>query len=362
MNAVTISDVAARAGVSPATVSRVLSASRRVGHDVEIRVREAADDLGYLGNGIARALRIRRTDTIGMVVPSILNPFFTTLVDSMEGVLHAAGKHLFLCDSRQDPAVEASHLRSLVERHVDGIVVSPVHDTASAAAVAATARALPLVQLDRRVDVAGTDWIGLDDDAAMKAVMTHLAESGVISAAFVTSVLTNSSTSLRLQGFRSWAGRLGIREVNGGVVLGEYSVDSGDAAARQLLGSVDPPQAVVCADDLIAIGVLRAARDLGVRVPQQLQVTGFDDIVFASHVTPALTSVAQPTGEMATEALRLLVARGADGAGVGGVGAGQSEMGSGVRISFTPELVMRQSTISPPRSWAASAPHPRPTS
>lgn len=345
MGAVTISDVAAYAGVSSATVSRVLSASRRVGHDTEIRVRQAADDLGYLGNGIARALRTQRTDTIGMVVPSILNPFFTTLVDSMEGVLHAAGKHLFLCDSRQDPTVEARHLRSLVERHVDGIVVSPVHDTASAAAVAATARALPLVQLDRRVDVAGTDWIGLDDDAAMRAVMTHLAGSGVTSAAFVTSVLTNSSTSLRLQGFRRWANRLGIREVSGGVVLGEYSVDSGDGAARQLLTSADPPQAVVCADDLIAIGVLRAARDLGVRVPQNLQVTGFDDILFASYVTPALTSVAQPTGEMAAEVLRLLMARGASGAGTNGVDAGDEATGPGVQTSFAPELVVRQSTI-----------------
>nr|BFF16090.1 hypothetical protein GCM10025699_73930 [Microbacterium flavescens] len=143
MNAVTISDVAARAGVSQATVSRVMSSSRRVGREVEARVRRAADELGYSGNGIARALRTRRTDTVGMVVPSILNPFFTTLVDSMENALHAEGKQLFLCDSRQDPAVEAEQLRSLIERHVDGIVVSPVHDTESAAAVARSARAVP---------------------------------------------------------------------------------------------------------------------------------------------------------------------------------------------------------------------------
>jgi len=333
MNAVTLSDVARRAGVSAATVSRVMTSSRPVGRDVEARVRRAADELGYSGNGIARALRTRRTDTVGMVVPSILNPFFTTLVDSLENALQAEGKQLLLCDSRQDAAVEAGHLRSLIERHVDGIVVSPVHDTESAVAVAASARSVPLVQLDRRVDVPGTDWVGLDDAEAMKLVMTHLAAAGARSAAFVTSELTNSSTTLRLRGFRQWSRRLGIREVADGVVLGDYSVDSGDAAARRLLASDDRPDAIVCADDLIAMGVLRAARETGVSVPDDLQVTGFDDIVFASYVTPALTTLAQPTDRMASEALRLLSLRGAAGDAAGGA-----------QVSFAPRLVARQST------------------
>jgi len=343
MNAVTLSDVAAHAGVSPATVSRVLSASRPVGREVEARVRRAAEELGYAGNGIARALRTRRTDTVGMVVPSILNPFFTALVDSMENALHAEGKHLFLCDSRHSAAVEAEHLRSLIERHVDGIVVSPVHDADSAPAVERSARSVPLVQLDRRVDVPGTDWIGLDDTEAMKLVLTHLAATGVRSAAFVTSELTNSSTSLRLEGFRRWTAALGIRVVADGVVLGDFAVDSGDAAGRRLLDSDDRPDAVVCADDLIAIGVLRAARDRGVAVPGELQVTGIDDIVFASYVTPALTTLAQPTDRMAAEALRLLSRRADAPRGEGG----------GARVSFAPRLVVRQSTAEVPAAGPA---------
>ena len=331
--AVTISDVAAHAGVSPATVSRVLSGSRPVRPEVATRVRLAAAELGYTVDGIARALRTRRTDTVGMVVPSILNPFFTTLVDSMENALHAEGKQLFLCDSRHDPAVEAEHLRSLIDRHVDGIVVSPVHDTESVPAVARSAAAVPLVQLDRRVDVAGTDWIGLDDTAAMRLVLTHLAATGARSIAFATSELTNSSTSLRLQGFERWTRELGLRVVADGVVLGDFSVDSGDRAGRRLLRSEDRPDAIVCADDLIAIGVLRAAREAGVAVPHDLQVTGFDDIVFASYVTPALTTLAQPTDRMAAEALRLLSLR-----------SRATDPAGGARISFAPALVARQST------------------
>nr|BFF16089.1 hypothetical protein GCM10025699_73920 [Microbacterium flavescens] len=179
----------------------------------------------------------------------------------------------------------------------------------------------------------GTDWIGLDDAEAMKLVMEHLKEAGARSVAFVTSELTNSSTALRLEGFRRWAADLGLRIVDDGVVLGDFSVDSGDEAARRLLASPDRPDAIVCADDLIAIGVLRAARETGVAVPSALQVTGVDDIVFSSYVTPALTTLAQPTDRMAAEALRLLSLRG-----------GADEGGAGARVSFAPTLVRRQST------------------
>jgi LacI family transcriptional regulator len=335
MSAVTISDVATLAGVSVSTVSRALSASRPVGADVERRVRAAADQLGYSGNSIARALRKQRTDTVGMVVPSILNPFFTALVDSMENALLADGKQLFLCDSRQDPELEAHHLQLLIERHVDGIVISPCDSTRSIPAVAKANRAVPLVQLDRHVDVENTDWVGIDDFEAMKLVLTHLQGTGVRSAAFITSELTNSSTAQRLAGFRSHASALGIRVDDDWIVYGDYSVDSGDAGARRLLGGRDRPEAIVCADDLIAFGALRACRETGVRVPEEVKVTGFDDIVFSEHVTPSLTSIDQPTARMASEVLRLLTLRTATPESVGGA-----------FIYLKPQLVVRASTRS----------------
>jgi LacI family transcriptional regulator len=334
---VTLADVAALAGVSEATASRVLSSSRPVGRDMEARVKQSAEQLGYVGNSIARALRKSRTDTVGMVIPSVLNPFFTTLVDSMERALHAEGKQLFLCDSRQDPEVEAAQLKSLIQRQVDGIVISACDQVESVPALQAAARSVPLVQMDRRVDVEGTDWIGVDDDEAMRLILDLLALTGVKKAAFVTSALTNSSTYLRLQGFRRHAARLGIEVREPWILMGEYSISSGEAAARSLLGLVDRPDAIVCADDLIAIGVLRACRELGVSVPDQVQVTGFDDITFAAYVVPSLTSLAQPTDLMATEALRLLK---------GAASPSESKRRPAARIAFAPRLVLRETTKS----------------
>ncbi len=336
MRAVTIADVAARAGVSASTASRALSASRPVGHQTERRVRRAAEELGYAGNSIARALRVKRTDTVGMVVPSILNPFFTALVDSVEETLHTQNRQLFLCDSRQDPTIEAEHLRSLIQRNVDGIIVSPCHQTDSRATITRSAARIPLVQLDRRIDVPGTDWVGLDDDEAMRLIVTHLHERGARSMAFVTSEMTNSSTGLRLAGFRRYTEQFSICTRPDWILLREYAVEAGLDAGRQLLSGDERPDAVVCADDLIAIGVLAACRDIGVAVPEQVQVTGFDDINFAKYVTPPLTTLVQPTDRMAEEALRLL-ARKVDGATTGG-------SGSGVRLALGPSLIVRDST------------------
>lgn len=334
MALVTLADVAARARVSEATVSRVMSASRPVGKERAARVRRAADELGYTGNSIARALRKSRTDTVGMVVPSILNPFFTGLVDSMERVLHAQGKQLLLCDSRQDHEIEAKHLQSLLQRQVDGIVISACHQTKSAPALQAAVRQAPVVQLDRRIDFDGADWIGIDDDEAMRLALEHLYAAGARSAAFVSSAMTNSSTSERLAGFRRHADRLGIEVREQWIVLRDYTIESGTLAGRALLGGRrNRPQAIVCADDLIAIGVLRACRELGVRVPDEVQVTGFDDITFANYVFPPLTSLAQPTDRMASEALHLLQ-----------VASSRDPDHVGTRIRLAPRLIPRETT------------------
>lgn len=333
---VTIAQVSERAGVSTATVSRVLSGRGPVSAAVAQKVRRAADELGYQVNSIARALRNSRTDTVGMVVPSITNPFFTSLVESVEHALEREGRELFLCDARSDPAVEARRLASLVARSVDGIIVSPSHGTESGAAVQETANRLPLVQLDRFVAGTNTDWVGVDDVAAMRQVMDHLHEGGARSAAFVGSLLTNSSTEQRFAGFRRRAEELGMSVDPDQVLLGDYSVDWGEAAAARLAD--DPPDAIVCADDLIALGVTRAFRASGVSVPGRVQVTGYDNIEFSRLGEPALTTVDQPRDRIAEEAVRLLAAASRAGE------AGDAGRAPSAHIALVPSLVVRDST------------------
>ncbi|MFI0357586.1 LacI family DNA-binding transcriptional regulator [Actinomadura sp. 9N407] len=329
MHRVTIADVAARAGVSTATVSRVLSGRGPVSDAMGRRVRSAAEDLGYQVNTIARALRDGRTGTVGMVVPSITNPFFTSLVESVEHVLGQEGKELFLCDARSDAEIEARRLASLVARNVDGIIVSPSHGTESGRAVQETADRLPLVQLDRFVGGTETDWVGVDDIAAMRQVIDHLHAGGARSAAFVGSRLTNSSTEQRLSGFRRRAADTGMTVRDEWILLDDYTVEWGEDAVAQLATGAAFPDAIVCADDLIALGVTRACRAHGISVPAEVQVTGFDNIQFARLGEPALTTVDQPTDQIAAEAVRLLGA-------VGGT--------SRAHIALVPKLVVRDST------------------
>jgi LacI family transcriptional regulator len=340
MRKATIRDVAARVGVSTATVSRALSGSRPVSEELAKTIRRAADDLGYSGNIIASSLRRSRTDTVGMVVPSIANPFFTSLVVNVEHVLFQRGLQLFLCDSRSDPDIEAQRLRSLVSRQVDGIIISPCHGERSAEAVQWSARALPLVQLDRFVRDTHTDWVGVDDDAAQALVMDHLAAQGVRTAAFISSELTNSSTELRRAGFFRHAQRVGIETRDEWTMLGDYSIDWGREASLRLLGNGARPDAVVCADDLIALGVLQSCQTSGLDVPGDILVTGFDDIPFSALSNPPLTTVRQPQERIAAEAARLLDQ------------AMNSAVTGTAHIALKPELIVRQSTARHARAAA----------
>ena len=327
---VTVRDVAASAQVSVATVSRVLSRSRRVGDANAKAVMDAADRLGYRPNRLARSLRRQVTDTIGLVVPQISNPFFPALVEHVDWQLQSGTRQLLLCDSHNDADIEARRLEALLDRQIDGILIIPCDVRASADAVRAAALRVPVVQVDQRVSAEVTDWVGVDDAVGMELVVSHLAAAGASTVAFVSCALTNSSARLRLDAFSSAveARRLERREL----LLGEFTVEWGLAAGRSLLDGDKLPDGIVCGNDLIAAGVLRQLTLAGVRVPDDVLVTGFDDVPAAALVTPSLTTVRQPLEAIVREALRLL-----------SEGLDRSRRPF-QRVAISPELVVRAST------------------
>lgn len=323
-------DVAALAGVSSSTASRALSGSRAVQPELVVAVQRAADRLRYRVNPIGRALRAERTGTIGVVLPDIVNPFFPELVQSLERALHTDGRSLFLCDANDDVEVERSRIEALLDRRVDGLIISPVHRTASAAAVTAAAEQVPLVQVDRSCEGAPCDYVGVDQAEAMRLLVEHLRAQGRRQLAFVAADESVSTIAERIQAYERLAPNARSRRR---VLRGDLSVEWGSAATDRLLAEAPPPDAIVCANDLIALGAMQRLRSLGVAVPDDVAVTGFDDVVFGRISEPTLTSVRQPTPQLASDTVRLLDLR--------RQAAGPS---AARRLVLPPELVVRRSS------------------
>jgi len=330
---VTIRDVADRAGVSVATVSRALSGSRKVSPDLAARVTLAADELGYRHNALARALRRGQTNTVGMVVPEIGNPFFPTVVEAVERTLQQTRRDLFLCDSQLDPETERRRVRALVGRKVDGLIIIPVSATHSAASLREAVGRVPVVQVDRYVPGFDADWVGVDEKAGITRIVEHLRARGAHRCVFVSARPDSSAAQERLTDFE--VAVRAHRMERGEPLLGTFSAEWGRQAAIELLALPSLPDAVVCGNDEIAVGVLCEFRRRQVRVPEQVWVTGFDDIRFAMLTDPPLTTVRQPHERIAAECIRLLDERMAD------------PEAPVRRMAVAPTLVVRESTGGP---------------
>ncbi|EPD91799.1 LacI family transcriptional regulator [Streptomyces albus] len=353
---ITLRDVARASGYSVSTVSRVLSASRPVGAGTARRVREAAERLGYRPNQVARALRSRSTATVGLVLPQITNPFYPTLVRELTHVLDERGRAVLLVDCDDDPDKEAARIEALLARQVDALLVVPVDEHRSRPAVAAAAARVPLVLLDRSCGPGVADLVAVDNAAGMALVLDHLAARGRRRPCYIGADGTASAAAERRAAYEA-----GVSALTPGepplLALGDFSAAWGREAVDRLWDERDrgdrrPPDAVVCGNDLIALGVIQRLRQLGVDVPGQVAVTGFDDVPPADLADPAVTTVRQPVRDIAVEAVRLLE-RGLDGAGApvcdgSPQDAAPRSPGTPVArhaVRLAPHLVVRASTV-----------------
>lgn len=302
---VSINDVAAAAGVSRATTARALAGIRNVNPSIVEAVRKAAAELGYQRNALAGSLRSQTTHTVGMVVPQIANPFFPMMIAATERQLQMRGVIMLLCDSQDDPELEAHRTNALLELRVDGLIISPCHADRSRDTLLRARERLPVVQLDRFVEGMVTDWVGSDDAFGIAQVIEHLAGAGAKSFAFVSSLPDSSSARLRTQAYRNETAPWGPASADR-ILAGDFSSAWGQQAARQLLAEGPLPDAVVCGSDTIAFGLLHEFHAHGVHVPDDVMVTGHDDVGQSFLTIPSLTTVRQPYTEVAAMAVDLL--------------------------------------------------------
>lgn len=326
-----MADVAKRAGVSVTTVSHVLNDTRRVNDGTRERVLQAIEDLGYQPNMLARSLKTQRTFTIGLLLSDIQNPFFTTVVRGVEDVALKRGYHLFLCNTDEDPEREDEYLYELAKKQVDGLIVASAAPSDSARKL--RSRDLPIVLMDRELSGVDADTIRVDNREGMRLIAEHLFSLGHRRIGLISGPLEKISGLERYEGLRDSLAAFGLELDESLVWFGDFKLESARAAVRRLAGSADRPTALVVANNQMTLGALLEIGELGVRIPDDLSVVGFDDMEWAPLVNPPLTTVAQSAYELGVGAVRMLLDR------IEGTGE------SGQRHVFLePRLIVRAST------------------
>jgi len=326
---VTIADVAQVAGVSMMTISRVVNDSGPVSEATKQRVLKAIEEMGYRPSGLARSLATRRTGTIGLVVPDISNPFFAGVAKGVEQVAYAERYSVFLGNTSEDWDRELAILQSLEEKRVDGLILcsSRLQDERLREAL----HWHPHTVLVNR-QFQGFGSVLMDDRAGAVMLVEHLLNSGRQRIGVLAGPLRSISGQKRLQGYRLAMQRAGRTWHDGWVKTCAPSVEGGLDAAIALLTAHPELDALLCYNDLVAVGALQAAANLGQVVPDDIAITGFDDIPLSALVTPSLTTCHVPVQNIGSQAMRLLLDC------IGGCAQGCEE------TMLKPELVIRAST------------------
>jgi len=304
----TIKDVSERAGVSSATVSHVINATRYVSDEVKERVFKAIEELDYKPNFIARTLRSGKSNTVGLIVPNTLNPYFTEIAWCIEQVAHRRDYSVIICNTENKPDKEEFYLNVLIRKQVDGIIFIASGDYKGTTDVLASAR-VPHVMLDRELPDSGDSCaiVMTDEQAGAEMAMEHLVSLGHKRIACVTGGALQVASVKRLDGYNAVLRKHGIEQDPDLIVSGDYQMQSGYVAGCALLKQPHRPTAVFAFNDLMAFGVLRAAADNGINVPGDLSLVGFDNIEMAAYSIPTLTTVSQSKEEIAAKAFALLM-------------------------------------------------------
>ncbi|WP_376796320.1 LacI family DNA-binding transcriptional regulator [Thermogemmatispora sp.] len=350
----TIKDVARAAGVSVSTVSHVLSGRRPISEATRLRVMEAIERLGYRPNRLAQGLVSKSSRSLGLLVPDLANPFFGSMAEALEIAAHERGYSVILCNTNLDPAREADYLSMLLSRQVDGLLYFPGTRVPNRSLMEAIAAGVPVVVVDERLD--NLPGVFVDNFDGGRQLGLLLARLGHRSLLFLGGPEGLPTVTDRLNGLRAGLAEGGQTNARLLLRFGEYRASHGyetiHACAREGILAAPPqqrPTAVVAANDMIALGALRALRELNLRVPHDCSLTGFDGVEFTALITPSLTTVQQPSGRVASAAVELLLAR-IEAVAHRHDGQAQGEEAPAIPHVILPvSLVVRESVAPPPQ-------------
>lgn len=304
----TMNDVAKAAGVSVASVSRVINNSGYVSPELRARILNAMEELKYYPNAIARSLATKKTKTLGLLISNVMNPFFTAVVRGIEDSAHARGYNLILCNTDENPQKERNYLGVLCSRQVDGLIITPCEKNSEYIAALVEA-GTHVVLLDRSMSNTNADYVGIDNEAAAYVATEHLLSLGNSRIGLVAGAPMVSTGRDRVAGYRRALADQGVDSDDNLVKFTDFKEESGYEKTLELLSLHDPPTAIFATNNLLTLGALRAVSALGLSIPGDVALVGFDDIPWGQFVSPPLTTVVQPAYRLGKEAGSLLIDR-----------------------------------------------------
>ena len=308
----TVIDVAKAAGVGRSTASRVLGDYGYASEDSRLKVLEAAEKLGYRPNGLARGMITGKTLTVGAVVGDVQNPYFSQLIRAITDAADDAGFNVIVSNSDEDPERERSLVKAMLDKRVDGLIVTPA--SREVAHLQDAAKVSHLVLADRKVPALNVDTVTIDNYTAAFHATNHLTELGHRRIAIATSARqTPDGTYIsplveRFDGIRAALRNAGAPLDDSAFWVSTWDVPPTDDALPTFMASANPT-AIIATDSLVALSVVTAARTAGIAIPHDVSVVTFDDSPWSEALTPPLTVVAQPTHELGLSAMQLLVER-----------------------------------------------------
>lgn len=333
---VTIRDVAERVGVHHSTVSRALSPSKRdkISPAVVKKVEQAADELGYFPNIVASSLKQNRSFTVGVLIPDLTNPLFPPIIRGIQDTVEAAGYTVITANTDDEQDKELNALRIMRGRAIEGMIISTARRE-DRIVDECIANDIPFVLVNRTVDHDGVSAVIVDEDHGVRSVIDHLVGLGHTRIAHVSGPQHSSTGFGRARAFTQC---MNAHDLRGELieVAEKYTIEEGRRAFTRLLARDKKLTAVVAANDMLALGCLDATKELGLRVPEDISITGYDDIQFLDRMSPALTTVHVPKYEMGALATQKLL----------DMIAGDDSSASIVRVQ--PSLVVRNSTATAP--------------